>query len=174
MSCTRERRDRCGVRWGRGRTPRFRSFLPLLLVGAVLGACEAAPFEPEPSAEPHSMVRMTTVINEHRASVGCPALAWKAGAAEVARAHSVDMVERGFFGHVNPDGVGPFSRLRSAGVPYRTAGENLARGWSEGREEEVLRAWLASDAHRKVLEDCRYTHQGIGLESQHWTHVLIG
>jgi uncharacterized protein YkwD len=174
MSCTHNRRGRGSAPGGRVQTYRFRSILPLLLFGAFLGACEAAPFEPEPIAEPYSMVRMTTVINEHRASVGCPALEWNAGAAEVARAHSVDMVERGFFGHVNPDGVGPFSRLRSAGVPYRAAGENLARGWSEGREEEVLRAWLASDTHRKVLEDCRYTHHGIGLEAKHWTHVLIG
>jgi uncharacterized protein YkwD len=133
-----------------------------------------APFGPEPLAVPYSMVRMTTVINEHRASVGCPGLGWNPGAAKVAHAHSADMVERGFFGHINPDGVGPFSRLRSAGVAYRTAAENLARGWAGGREEEVLRAWLASDVHRKVLEDCRYTDHGIGLEENHWTHVLIG
>jgi uncharacterized protein YkwD len=148
--------------------------LPLLLVGVSLGACEAALYEPEILAVPYSMVRMTTVINEHRASVGCPALGWSAGATKVAQAHSADMVRRGFFGHVNPDGVGPFSRLRSAGVAYRAAGENLARGWSEGSEEAVLRAWLASDTHRKVLEDCRYTHHGIGLEARHWTHILIG
>jgi uncharacterized protein YkwD len=148
--------------------------LALTVAVTVLTACDAAPFDPQLPPDSHAAARMATLVNEHRDSVGCPALSWHPVAADVAHAHSADMVERQFFGHVNPDGVGPFSRLGRAGVSYRSAGENLARGWSEGREEEVLRAWLASDSHRRVLEDCRYTHHGIGLETGHWTHVLIG
>jgi uncharacterized protein YkwD len=157
-----------------GSRPSRAFLLALTLAAVVLTGCDVAPLEPQLPPDSHEAARMTILVNEHRESVGCPALSWHPPSANVAHAHSADMVERQFFGHVNPDGVGPFSRLRRAGVSYRTAGENLARGWSEGREEDVLRAWLASDAHRRVLEDCRYTHHGIGLDAKHWTHVLIG
>lgn len=42
-----------------------------------------------------------------------------------ARLHSRDMSERGFFDHVNPDGVGPEARMRQAGATFRVASESI-------------------------------------------------
>jgi hypothetical protein len=42
-----------------------------------------------------------------------------------ARLHSRDMSERGFFDHVNPDGVGPEERMRQAGATFRVASESI-------------------------------------------------
>src|SRR5262249_16086923 len=63
-----------------------------------------------------------------------------------ARAHSLDMAQRDFFDHVNPDGVNPTQRVQAAGYPG-TAGENIAAGYNS--VDEVHRAWLASVDHRK-------------------------
>jgi uncharacterized protein YkwD len=110
-------------------------------------------------------------MNAHRVSVGCPALAWNADVAGVAQAHSVDMIQRDYFAHDNPDGQSPFDRLRSAGIDYRSAAENIAYGYPTG--SSVLSAWLDSPGHRRNIENCNLTEHGVGLEGSHWTHVFI-
>ena len=45
-----------------------------------------------------------------------------------ARVHSLDMANRGFFDHVNPDGEDPFVRMERAGYSFQAAGENIAAG----------------------------------------------
>ncbi|HLX61198.1 MAG TPA: CAP domain-containing protein [Planctomycetota bacterium] len=44
------------------------------------------------------------------------------------RAHSADMYNRKFFGHVNPDDKDPFQRMTAAGYNFNSAGENIATG----------------------------------------------
>lgn len=63
-----------------------------------------------------------------------------------ARAHSLDMAQRDFFDHVNPDGLDPTDRVNAAGYGG-TAGENIAAGYSS--IDEVHAAWLESLGHRK-------------------------
>jgi uncharacterized protein YkwD len=111
------------------------------------------------------------LMNEHRESVGCPALAWNEDVALVAQAHSIDMVERSFFDHTNPDGESPFDRLQNAGVPYSGAAENIA--WGYPTAQAVLTGWLNSPGHRANLENCSLTQHGVGLEGSYWTHLFI-
>lgn len=73
------------------------------------------------------------MINEDRQdnpdeSDCAPAILWDDDLAEVARLHSKDMCDRGFFDHVNPDGDDPFDRMADGGVSFVTAGENIAYG----------------------------------------------
>jgi hypothetical protein len=63
-----------------------------------------------------------------------------------ARAHSLDMANRDFFEHVNPDGLNPTQRAQAAGYAG-TAGENIAAGYTS--IDQVHRAWLESVGHRK-------------------------
>ncbi len=114
---------------------------------------------------------LVRLVNEHRLAIGCPPLAWHPRLAKVAQAHSEDMARRGFFGHVNPDGENPFDRIQDALIEYHAAGENIAAGHSEARE--VFRAWMKSKGHRANLENCLYTHHGIGRFQNRWTHVFV-
>jgi uncharacterized protein YkwD len=82
------------------------------------------------------------------------------------------MVRRDFFSHTNPDGQSPFDRLRAAGVTYLAAAENIAYGYTTAAG--VLEAWLNSEGHRRNLENCRYTHHGVGLRNGKWVHEFIG
>jgi uncharacterized protein YkwD len=46
----------------------------------------------------------------------------------MARSHSKDMAERGYFDHVSPDGVGLAGRLEANEIAYSKANENIAAG----------------------------------------------
>ena len=117
------------------------------------------------------VAEFVNLMNEHRESVGCEALAWHSGAGDVAEDHSADMVARDFFSHTNPDGESPFDRLQDAGISYRAAGENIAL--TGGGAEGVLSLWLGSSGHRANIERCGYTHHGVGLVESRWTHLFL-
>lgn len=63
-----------------------------------------------------------------------------------ARAHSLDMAQRDFFDHVNPDGLDPTDRAQNQGYTG-TAGENIAAGYID--VDEAHAAWLESLGHRR-------------------------
>jgi uncharacterized protein YkwD len=115
---------------------------------------------------------MARLVNAHRAARGCPALVWLQPAADAAQAHSADMVRRGYFDHTSPDGQGPADRLSTRGVAWRMVAENIA--WTPERgARETLQGWIESRGHRQNLENCAYTHHGIGLQNAYWTHVFV-
>lgn len=143
-----------------------RALLVLLL--AACGDALAPGGGPDAPAPVREFVEL---MNAHRASVGCAPLAWHEGTARVAKQHSEDMVERNFFDHTNPDGETPFDRLRNAGITWSRAGENIAAGYPDAAA--VLQGWLASPGHRANIENCAYTHHGVGLDHAHWTHLFV-
>ena len=119
-----------------------------------------------------SVQEMARLVNAHRQARGCPALAWLQPAAEAAQAHSADMARRGYFDHVTPEGRQPWDRLAAQGVGYRSMAENIA--WTpEQTAAQTLRGWINSPGHRQNLENCGYTHHGIGMQSAYWTHVFV-
>ena len=139
-----------------------------MLCGVLLVCAGTAAAEVRHESE---VARFVELMNAHREAEGCPALEWHDGAANVAEAHSADMTARRFFDHMNPDGESPFDRLRAAGVSWRAAAENIAYGFSTG--SGVLQTWLDSPGHRANIENCRYTHHGVGLVRETWTHVFL-
>lgn len=150
--------------------PAWTSVLALLLG---LLACSAdGPTQPTGPDGPTDadVGAFVVLVNQHRASVGCEPLDWDQEVAAVAQAHSEDMVNRGFFDHVNPDGASAGDRLTEAGVGWSRWGENIAAGF--GSAEAVLDAWLNSPGHRQNIETCAFTTHGVGLVSAHWTHVF--
>jgi len=108
-------------------------------VAAPLAACvyPAPAAVPAPAAAPPAgsaaspdemAAEVGRLVNEHRARIGCPPLAWDALAVRAAQAHTDDMVRRGYFSHVSPDGRNVGERLRAAGASWRAVAENIAQG----------------------------------------------
>ncbi len=140
----------------------MRRALPALLAALLLGAAPAA----DETAE------FVDVLNRHRAAVGCAPLLWHEGAARAAQAHAEDMRRRGYFDHHTPEGLRPRDRLRAAGVAVRgVTAENLVDAPFGG--ERLLGRWLASPVHRENIDDCGFTHHGIGRAGDLWVHLFL-
>jgi uncharacterized protein YkwD len=110
-------------------------------------------------------------VNAHRRSAGCGELVWMQAVANAAQGHSDDMARRNYFDHESPEGLGPSERLRAQGVTFRSMAENIAL--HPGAPREVLAQWLASPGHRRNLDQCSYTHHGIGVRDGLWTHLFM-
>ncbi len=131
-------------------------------------ACGSEPFGPDVGPEVEELV---SLVNAFREGEGCAALEWNQPVADVAQAHSADMVARSFFAHDNPDGQSPFDRLAAAGIGYSRAAENIASGYPTA--SAVLDGWLNSPGHRANLANCSLTQHGIGHYQTRWTHLFV-
>jgi uncharacterized protein YkwD len=115
---------------------------------------------------------VSDLVNQQRVRRGCTALTWHEEIAAVAQAHSRDMSRRNYYDHVDPDGEGLQHRLIRGGVAWNgLAGENLAIGTVDGRT--VYSLWIDSPPHRANIENCAFTHHGLGLQDGRWTHVFV-
>lgn len=116
--------------------------------------------------------RLHTMVNAHRERIGCKALDWHDDAAGVAEARSADMLRRGYFDHVTPDGRSVFDELADAGVrAWGRMAENIAL--TQAGPDAVLELWRESPGHRRNLENCAFTHQGLGERGGVWTQILV-
>lgn len=101
-----------------------------------------------------------------------PILTWNEKAADVARKHSLDMLENQFFDHVSrTTGLDPFERMEKAGIQYRTAGENIAMGYSDGIE--AFEGWMNSAGHRKNILESSFTTLGVGVHQDYYTQNFV-
>ena len=112
------------------------------------------------------------LINAERAKHGLRILDRSPVIASVALAHSKDMAGRGFFNHVNPDGLNPSARLRAAGLSFARSGEVLARGYRS--PEAALAAWMNSPSHRDTILNAGLSYMGVGLYELFWTVDFTG
>jgi uncharacterized protein YkwD len=117
---------------------------------------------PVPVAAPSAPdeAQVLGLVNRERAANGCGAVVGDSGLAAVARSHSADMRDRGYFDHVDPSGQDPFRRAAAAGVTGARA-ENIAQG--QGDAAAVMAAWMASPGHRANILDCSLTRLGVGV-----------
>ncbi len=104
--------------------------------------------------------RMLALVNQARAQSGLAPLAGDHELVRLARLKARDMIERGYFGHQSPTYGSPFDMLRSAGISYRYAGENLAGAPDVETAHNNL---MASPGHRANILNPNYTRVGIGV-----------
>lgn len=79
------------------------------------------------------------------------------------RVHSMDMHNRGFFDHTNPDEEGPRDRFEQAGWSGGGWGENIIAGY--GSAESAFDGWMASDGHCANIMNPSFNQVGIGYFS---------
>ncbi|OGD82952.1 hypothetical protein A2165_03345 [Candidatus Curtissbacteria bacterium RBG_13_40_7] len=103
--------------------------------------------------------RMLELVNQERAKFGVRQLTLNSDLTEVARAHSKDMFERGYFSHYSPEGKDVGDRLDEAGISYNVAGENLALAPNISTAHTGL---MNSEGHRRNILDPAFSTVGIG------------
>jgi uncharacterized protein YkwD len=109
---------------------------------------------------PFLEIKMLELVNKERAKEGLPPLKADPEMARVARAHSRDMFARGYFAHNTPEGKTPFDRMRSSGVQFTAAGENLALAQTLEIAHNNL---MNSPGHRANILHPSFGRLGIGV-----------
>lgn len=125
------------------------------------GGGHALPFRvdaPRPRADLEA--QMLELLNAARAEQGLAPLASDPAAAQVARRHSEDMFERGYFSHLTPEGEDPFDRLRAGRVRFSSAGENIALARTMPQAHQGL---MDSPGHRENILRRSFGRVGIGI-----------
>lgn len=114
------------------------------------------------------------LTNQERAKHGLAALKVDNALSKVAREKSNDMAANGYFDHNSPKYGSPFDMMKSFGISYNTAGENIAKG--QRTPAEVVNAWMNSEGHRANILNGDFTHIGVGYveNGNHWTQQFIG
>jgi uncharacterized protein YkwD len=87
---------------------------------------------------------------------------WSAVLASSAHQHSADMATNDYFAHNSPSAGSPFDRIRASGYVYRAAGENIAAGRSLDNPAAVVRAWLKSPGHCRIIMSGKFKELGVG------------
>ena len=114
------------------------------------------------------------LVNNIRANNGLNPLTADWELSRVARYKSHDMKTNKYFSHTSPVYGSPFDMMKSFGISYRYAGENIAKGQST--PQAVVNSWMNSSGHRANILNKNYTHIGVGyVESgKYWTQMFIG
>ncbi len=116
---------------------------------------------PPPPSGPQNGTRNTgceqymyNQINAARANAGVPALAFDTGIQHIAVNWSDHMAGTQVLAH-NPNYASQILQYRD----YRTAGENVGRGYEQG---SLFQAFMNSPGHRANIEKSAYTHVTLG------------
>ena len=112
------------------------------------------------SIRPDLEQQMLQLVNAERKKKGLKSLVADEQLKKVARAHSSDMLKRGYFSHMTPEGKDPFYRMKNAGINYKKAGENLAYASTLAKAHRGL---MNSPSHRAAILNKSFGRVGIGI-----------
>ncbi len=116
-------------------------------------------------------------MNAARTHDGLPMLVPDKHLDAVAMARAQDLAEKGYFDHYAPDGSSAFSELAERRIPYRIAGENLARNnYPRDRTEGVaFTALMESPGHRANILEPRFARIGAAavFDGEFWIYVTV-
>ena len=130
-------------------------------------------FSPSGSILPQEAA-VVELVNQQRAAYGLQPLTISAELCRKARIKSQDMAQNRYFSHESPTYGSPFDMMRSLGISYRSAGENIAMGYATA--QAVMNGWMNSDGHRANILNASFTTIGVGYvaNGNYWTQWFIG
>ena len=114
------------------------------------------------------------LVNEIRAENGLQKLEYDWELSRVARYKSQDMKDNGYFSHTSPVYGSPFQMMKNFGIRYKSAGENIAKGYPS--PQAVVNGWMNSSGHRANILNPSFTHIGVGYvaDGRYWTQMFVG
>ena len=100
------------------------------------------------------------LINQKRTENGLSALVMDDELQNVARVKAQDMVDNNYFSHNSPTYGTPFEMIKSYGITYKAAGENIAGNSSN---TGAVNAWMNSEGHKANILSNNYNYTGIAV-----------
>lgn len=104
--------------------------------------------------------QVLALVNAERAKAGLESLKLDDSLNVMAAAKAKDMAESNYFSHNSPNYGSPFDMMRSFGIDYTSAGENIAAGQKTAKD--VMNSWMNSSGHRANILSDKYTELGVG------------
>ncbi len=149
---------------------------PLSLVGPALAV---APAEATTTDLRATEERLMALINHRRDQRGIRPLRVDSRISKVARARSLDMVERNYFDHKDPDGLYAQQHLKRADIRFERVSEIIA--WNHGSDinsaaADAMSLWMHSPVHRReILKEHNYFGAGLATDGHvlKWTVIFI-
>ncbi|MBP3887437.1 MAG: hypothetical protein J6F30_07245 [Cellulosilyticum sp.] len=116
--------------------------------------------------------QVLVLVNKERANYGLSPLTMDESLRNVARIKSTDMYTNKYFDHTSPTYGSPFEMLKTFGIKYSAAAENIAQGYQT--PEAVVKGWMNSPGHRANILNGTYKKIGIGYEANgnYWTQLF--
>ncbi len=115
--------------------------------------------------------QVATLVNQERAKHGLKPLQHRADVKNVAQKKAEDLINSNYFSHTSPNYGSPFQMLKTFGINYQSAGENIAKG--QKTPQEVMNAWMNSPGHRANILKPEYDTIGVGFYHGAWVQMFI-
>lgn len=114
------------------------------------------------------------IVNQERSRAGLSRLTMNWELQRAARTKACDMANRGYFSHQSPTYGSPFDMMKSFGISFSSAGENIAQG--QRTPAEVMQSWMNSPGHRENILKADFDEIGVGYCSRgnNWVQMFIG
>ena len=111
------------------------------------------------------------LVNVERQKAGLGAVTHRSDVKNVAEKKAMDMINSNYFSHTSPNYGSPFDMLKTFGVTYKAAGENIAKG--QKSPQEVMNSWMNSSGHRANILNGQYNAIGVGYYNGAWVQMFI-
>lgn len=115
--------------------------------------------------------QVAQLVNQQRTKAGLKPLTHRADVKNVAQKKAQDMINSNYFSHTSPNYGSPFDMLKTFGISYSYAGENIAKG--QKTPQEVMNAWMNSSGHRANILKPEYDAIGVGYYHGAWVQMFI-
>lgn len=119
---------------------------------------------------------VVSLVNKERAAQGLPALKFNSKLSNVAEAKAADLRDKNYFSHTSPTYGSPFDMMKSFGISYTAAGENIAKGYKT--PDAVMQGWMNSPGHKANILNSSFTEIGVGYVTDgsgtgYWVQMFI-
>ena len=104
--------------------------------------------------------QMITLVNQERVKNGIKPLQVDMQLVKVGRMKSQDMIDNHYFSHISAKYGSPFDLMKSQGIAFKTAGENIA---GNSTVQSAHTGLMNSPGHRSNILSPNYTKIGIGI-----------
>lgn len=119
--------------------------------------------------------QVIALVNQERASRNLSLVTSDPNLTRAAQIRAQEIIS--VFSHTRPDQRSCFTVLSDAGISYRSAGENIAAGYSS--PQAVMNGWMNSEGHRANILNPGFEKLGVGYVNSasgyghYWTQLFI-
>ena len=125
------------------------------------------------SVDPSQFVQQVfDLVNQERAKTGLKSLSMNSSLSNMAMVKAQDMYNKNYFDHQSPTYGSPFDMMKTFGITFNYAGENIAKG--QRSPTEVMDQWMNSPGHRANILNNSFTQIGIAYYNSEWVQEFIG